>query len=109
MFVVLLATLLHGEHRHWEWTFDKDALDAKPAGFYFDETSGAAPGEWKILEDQGRRVLAQLDRNRDGRRYALAVVRDSALNDLKVSVRMKAVEGKRDQAGGVVWRYRAPE
>jgi hypothetical protein len=50
-----------------------------------------------------------LDRSRDRGRYALAVLDDVSLEDLRLSVRIKAVEGRMDQAGGVVWRYRNSE
>jgi hypothetical protein len=109
LLVVLLATSLHGDERQWTWSFDKDQPDEKPAGFYFDDTGRAPDGKWRVIVDEGNQVLAQLDRSRDRNRYALAVVENSSIEHLKASVRMKAVEGDVDQAGGVMWRYRDSE
>ena len=106
--LVLLAGMSCGE-REWKWDFDKDDPGDKPKGFYFDETGRAPDGKWRVLEDEGRKVLAQLDESRDRDRYALAVVEDSSIEHIKVSVRLKAVKGERDQAGGVMWRYRNSE
>jgi len=107
--VILLACLLNGEQAEWTWSFDKDDVGAKPAGFYFDETGKAPPGKWEIVDDEGNRVLARLDRVPKRHHYALAVAKDPELKDVKVSVRLKAVEGKLDPAGGVMWRYRDSE
>jgi hypothetical protein len=110
MALLVAAGLLNGDARERTWSFDMDEPGEKPAGFYFDETEDAKPGHWEVKEDEGgNRVLVQLDRTRDRTRYALAVVEDSSLRDLKVSVRMKAVDGDLDQAGGVMWRYRNSE
>jgi hypothetical protein len=109
LFVVLLAGLLHGEPYQGKWDFEKDAVGKTPAGFYFDTTRDAPSGKWQIVEDEGKRVLAQLDEKREKWRYALAVVEDSSLKDLKLSVKIKAVKGQLDQGGGLVWRYRNSE
>jgi hypothetical protein len=106
--LVLLAGMSCGE-REWEWDFDKDDPGDKPKGFYFDETGRAPDGKWRVVEVEGGKVLAQLDESRDGDRYALAVVEDSSIEHIKVSVRLKAVKGERDQAGGLMWRYRNSE
>jgi hypothetical protein len=107
---MLLGTaLLTGDERQWSWSFDKDAPGEPPKSFYFDETEDARPGKWQVKVDEGNHVLAQLDRTRDDERYALAVVENFSLKNVRVSVRMKAVEGELDQAGGVMWRYRNSE
>lgn len=108
---VILALILGLScgQRDWKWDFDRDAPGEKPRGFYFDETGQAPDGKWRVLEDEGGKVLAQLDESRDGDRYALAVVEDSSIKHVKVSVRIKAVKGDRDQAGGLMWRYRNSE
>jgi hypothetical protein len=98
-----------GDDDSWTWNFDMDAIDGKPAGFYFDETEDGPRGKWRVVDDAGNHVLAQLDRRRERERYALAVVDDSSLEHVEASVRMKAVAGDLDQAGGVMWRYRDSE
>jgi hypothetical protein len=109
LFVALLAGLLNGDPYQWRWDFEKDVLGEKPAGFYFDTTRDAPAGNWQIVDDEGKQVLAQLDEKREKWRYALAVVEDSSLKDLKLSVKIKAIKGQLDQGGGLVWRYRNSE
>ena len=91
------------------WNFDADKVDERPAGFYFDDTGRAPDGKWRVVDDDGNHVLAQLDRSRDKDRFALAVVEGSSFGDVRVSVRLKVVEGDVDKAGGVMWRYRDSE
>lgn len=103
---ILFACLLHGGK---EWNFAKDAVGEKPDGFYFDTTRDKPPGRWEVLDDQGDQVLAQLDEKAEKWRFALAIVDDSSLEDVKLSVRIKAIKGTLDQSGGIVWRYRNSE
>jgi hypothetical protein len=105
---LVLACLLHGG-KEWTWDFAGDAVGARPAGFYFDTTRDKTPGRWEVLDDQGDHVLAQLDEKAEKWRFALAIVEDSWMKDLKLSVRIKAIRGTVDQSGGVVWRYRNSE
>ena len=91
------------------WDFEKDAVGQTPAGFYFDTTREATDGKWEIVKDGESNVLAQTDRNRSEHRFALAVVRDASVEDLRLSVRLKSVEGEVDQTGGIIWRYRNSE
>jgi hypothetical protein len=91
------------------WTFDADAPDKPPAGFYFDTTNDRPDGQWRVVQDGAARVLAQMDKRRDERRLALAVVNDFELRHIRLSARIKIVGGVQEQAGGIVWRYRNSE
>ena len=91
------------------WDFEKDAVGQAAQGFYFDTTRDMTDGKWEVVQDGESRVLAQVDRNRSEHRFALAVVRDSSFEDVRLSVRFKAVAGEVDQTGGIVWRYRNSE
>lgn len=68
--------------------------------------TGKGEGKWLIEKDaaapSGPHVLAQ----RGEAQYALAVRNDAAPKDGFVEVKFKAVSGKEDQAGGVVWHLR---
>jgi hypothetical protein len=83
------------------WNFDKDKVGEIAPGF----TSEV--GEWKVVADEtapGKgQVLAQLAKNEDAA-LNLALVKDSSVKQVDVSVKFKAVGGKIDQGGGVVWR-----
>ena len=84
-----------------EWDFDQDKIGEIGRGF-----SGES-GEWKIVADETApskgQVLAQLARS-EGAAFNLALVKDIKAKQLELSVKFKAVAGKEDQGGGVVWR-----
>jgi hypothetical protein len=121
LLVLLLAGRAVGDQRHWEWDFEDDQVNEEPAGFYFDETRDGSKGDWRVVQETAsdaddntentpeNKVLTQIDKDRARDRYALAVVRDSSIEHIKVSVRIKAVGGEADRAGGVMWRYRNSE
>ena len=87
------------------WTFEKDEPDREPAGFEFAASVDAPPGKWRVVQDGGNRVLAQLDAQQVNKRFATAVVKDTSYKNLRLSVRGKPISGKDDQAVGLVWRY----
>lgn len=60
-------------------------------------------GKWEVADDSGNRVLAQKAEN-DDPVYNVALAEGSDYKDLDLSVRVRAVGGKFDQGGGLVWR-----
>jgi hypothetical protein len=89
--------------------FSKDDLGKVPAGWKVDKTGTAEGSVWKVEADDtapsGKGyVLAQ---TAEGPRplFNLCVLEDGRYRDLELSVRFKALKGKIDQGGGVVWRY----
>jgi hypothetical protein len=87
------------------WSFDKDEIGKAPGGFEFAVTANKQSGKWVIVEDGGNPVLAQVDRDKTPRRFAMALVKDSSYRDLKVSVKAKPVAGEVEAVAGLVWRY----
>ncbi len=91
-------------------TFDSGQLGRTPAGW---TVGGAAkpgdPPHWEIRKDQSAAtqpyVLAKVSSDPADGHSALAILNDQMLRDGEVSVRVKPVGGREDQAGGVVWRY----
>lgn len=92
------------------WNFDADTVDAPPAGFVFGRTGSGRPGRWIVRGEagapSGANVLAQVDTDDTDYRFPVAVIDDSSLRDLRLSVKCKPVSGKVDQACGLVFRYR---
>ena len=92
------------------WNFEADTVDAAPAGFAFGRTGSGRPGRWIVRADtaapSGANVLAQVDADATDYRFPVAVVDDSSLRDLRLSVKCQPVSGKVDQACGLVFRYR---
>jgi hypothetical protein len=91
------------------WSFDADEIDKPPRGFYFDTTHDRPDGKWRVIADGERRVVAQLDDNRNRRRLALAVFDDLRVEDVRIECKIKVVGGNVEQSGGIVWRYRNSE
>jgi len=88
------------------WTFDKDEPGKPPAGFEFATTAKTPEAKWVVHQDGDRRVLAQTDTNDTSKRFAMAVVKEGAYKDLRLSVQGKPVSGTVDQAVGLLWRYK---
>ena len=91
------------------WSFDQDEVGKPPAGFEFAVTAKKQPGKWVVMKDGANQVLAQLDRNKTPRRFAMALVKGSSYKDLRLSVKAKPVAGDVEMVAGLVWRYRDPD
>lgn len=90
--------------------FNKDKPGGPPKGFSTALTGQGKAGVWVVMKDdaapnQGN-VLAQMDADATGYRFPLCVYDGVTAKDLDISVKFKPVSGKKDQAAGVVWRYR---
>ncbi|HUY88252.1 MAG TPA: hypothetical protein VMV10_05935 [Pirellulales bacterium] len=81
------------------WSFDDDQPGEVAAGF------AEEVGQWRVVEAEGRKVLAQQAKNPD-KTFNVCLVKASNAKDLGLEVRFKAVAGELDQGGGVVWRAR---
>jgi len=90
------------------WDFEDADLGKLPPGWSAAKTGEGDGSLWKVVEDKsapsGARVVAQLAKG-PGPLFNLCVADGAKLQDLEVSVAFKAVDGKVDQGGGVVWRY----
>ena len=81
--------------------------------FDADETGKIAKGltsevgEWKVVADPTApsppNALAQLSKN-SGSTFNITLVSATNYADLEISVKMKAIAGREDQGGGLVWR-----
>ena len=92
--------------------FDNDTPDREPPGFVFQTANNRPPGKWRILRDETavpNNVLAQLDRNKDEQRHALAVLDKPSFENLRLSTRIKLTAGDVEQSAGVFWRYKNSE
>ena len=79
------------------WTFEDDPTGAAPKGF------SPAVGEWTVVTSDGGKVLAQSAKNANSV-FNLALVDNTKVKDVDISVKVKAVAGEFDQGGGLVWR-----
>src|SRR3984893_5959095 len=79
------------------WTFERDTVGKVPAGFQQEV------GKWRVVEAEGRKVLAQQAESPD-RVFNVVLATDVHPRDVDLSVKLKAVAGKLDQGGGLIWR-----
>lgn len=91
-----------------ELTFSDPAKG--PRGWGATKTGTGEGSVWRVVADDtapGKTgyALAQTAAG-PTQLYNLCVVEDSSFKDGEVSVAVKAVKGKIDQGGGVVWRYK---
>ena len=111
MIVAVLAThLLAGEDKVRRFRFTKDDVGNLPSGWTAAKTGKGEGSLWKVVSDDAAPsktgyVLAQ---TAEGPKelFNLCVVDDTSYKDVEVRVAFKAVRGKNDQGGGVVWRYK---
>lgn len=85
-----------------QWNFENSLLGSVRAGAVVPR------GSWEIRElpdaPAGPKVVVQTAHNR-GATFNLLVFEQPLLTDLDLSVQLKALEGREDQGGGLVWRY----
>ncbi len=91
------------------WVFEDAQAGRLPAGWQADKT-GEGPGSvWKVVEDAtapaGPHVLAQTSSEGPRPLFNLCVLQNPVLADVALCVSLKAVGGRIDQGGGLVWRY----
>ncbi len=100
-------TTLPGEYLTGKDTiinFDKCEADKLPNGFTQTATGKLQKLDWKVVNDNGNKVVAQSAKN-EGDYYNLLVLDKPSYQNFKLSVKIKAVAGEEDQGGGLVWRY----
>ncbi len=64
----------------------------------------APTGKWMVVTEENNKVLKQSAAN-SGSTFNICVNDKLVYQDLQLQVKLKAVAGKEDQGGGLVWRY----
>jgi len=85
--------------------FDRDAPGALPPGWEQGVT-GRGTARWAVQADESAPSKPNVLRQSGVGAFPWVVRRDAALEDGFVEARFKALEGREDQAGGVVWRWK---
>jgi hypothetical protein len=90
--------------------FDDQRAGDPPRGFSCGLTGQGRPGVWRVVRDETSvsrpNVLAQTDPDATSYRFPVCVLDAVTTTDVDVSVRFKPIRGVKDQAAGIVWRYR---
>ncbi len=94
------------------YNFDGDAVGKLPAHWSSARTGQGTDGTWVVQQDATApskpNVLAQTSTDTTDYRFPLAILDEGSYQDVAVSVKFRAVAGKVDQAGGIVFRYQDP-
>jgi hypothetical protein len=85
--------------------FDKDAAGAMPDGWTAGVT-GRGAAHWTVERDPGAPSAPNVLKQSGSGDFPWCVRRDKVLADGFVEVKFKALSGREDQAGGIVWRWK---
>jgi hypothetical protein len=85
--------------------FDKEPMGATPSGWASGVT-GQGASRWTVETDPTAPSKPNVLKQSGVGDFPWAVKNDTRLADGYVEVKFKALSGKRDQAGGVVWRWK---
>lgn len=85
--------------RDFKESFESGTVGKVPADW------SVASGTWAVAMDGPNKVLYQTARSR-GSQFNKAVAEKTAFLDGELSIRLKAIAGREDQGGGLMWRYR---
>ena len=88
------------------WDFEVDKVGELPSGWTAAQTGQGTGSVWRVLQDGKLRVLAQTSAEGPNRFFNLCVADATSYKNVELSVSLKAISGKNDQGGGLVWRYR---
>jgi hypothetical protein len=89
--------------------FSKDEVGETPSGWQAARTGKGKGSVWKVVKDdtapsRSGFVLAQTALGA-GSLFNVCVAEDTNFKDVELGVAFKAMHGKKDQGGGLVWRY----
>ncbi|HEY5481013.1 MAG TPA: family 16 glycoside hydrolase [Verrucomicrobiae bacterium] len=99
----LLTGLLCGSALADTVNFDDLKAGAPPPGWTASRT-GKGDAKWEIVADDSAPSKTNVLRQSGEATYPVCFKNDASLKDGFVAVKFKAVSGKIDQAGGVIWR-----
>lgn len=85
--------------------FDKDQAGKAPAGWTATQT-GTGAARWLVVQDGTAPSKPNVLKQSGQATYPVCIKDDTNLKDGFVEVKFKAISGKEDRAGGVVWRAR---
>ena len=94
-------------------TFDSAKTGAVPPDWTVAMTHEGGAPKWEIVSDPSApskpNVLAQTSTDNTSGRFPLAIYEKASFTNGSLTVRFKAIAGERDQAAGLVWRYKDPD
>jgi hypothetical protein len=106
---LLLASVVAADEKARTVIFSKDDAGKLPEGWKAEKTGKGEGSIWKVVADKtapsGKGYVLAQTAEGPGPMFNLCVANDGDYKDVDVTVAFKAVAGKKDQGGGIVWRY----
>ncbi|MBE7445229.1 MAG: DUF1080 domain-containing protein [Planctomycetia bacterium] len=97
-----------GERR--EYYFDDNKVDELPAGFQSAFTGKGESGRWIVKNIEhapsADNIVVQTKLDDTNYRFPLLILDNVSYKDFMVFVKFRAMAGKADQAGGLIFRYK---
>jgi len=103
--MVALTSLVSGAVSAQVVNFDSDAVGSVPAGWTCGVTGRGAP-LWAVAADPSAPSKPNVLKQSGSGTFPWCVVKGVALADGFVEVKFKPIDGREDQAGGLVWRWK---
>lgn len=100
------TALAAGSTRAKVWSFSDEIVGSAPTNFEYTVTGQRKPGKWIVGKEGDNLFLAQVDRDKTERRFAMALIKGATYRNLRLSVRAKPVAGEVEMVAGLVWRYK---
>ncbi len=104
----ITASEILGERR--EYYFDDNKVDELPVGFQNAFTGKGEPGRWIVKKIEhapsADNVVVQTKLDDTDYRFPLLILDGVSYKDFMAFVKFRAISGKTDQAGGLVFRYK---
>lgn len=107
--VLLAVTSAAAGDKELVFSFRQQDLGSLPTGWSAAKTGTGEAGKWKVVADEsapskGGYVLAHAGESPNAV-FNVCVLDEGTYRDVQLSVAFKAVKGRNDQGGGIVWRY----
>ena len=104
--LVALGTAIASGTAHADtMNFDRDAPGKPPAGWKAGVTGRGAP-IWEVQRDDSAPSAPNVLQQSGSGTFPWIVLPAIAIEDGFVEVKFKAISGRQDQAGGLVWRWK---
>ena len=91
------------------WNFETNKIGTLPSEWTIAETNGKkSPATWQIIkraDNKGQCIAITTNKN-TGETFNLLLLKKRQYKNVEIHVKLKAVAGKEDQGGGLVWRVK---
>jgi 3-keto-disaccharide hydrolase len=101
--MIAAATLVFAASPTETVNFDKAEAGKAPSGWTATQT-GTGQAQWAVVADPSAPSKPNVLKQSGQATYPVCLKDDTSLKDGFVEVKFKAISGKEDQAGGLVWR-----